>query len=215
MLKADLHIHTEYSMDCVTTLDELIERCLELDINCVAIADHGTAEGGLALKKKAPFTVIVAEEILTPEGEVMGMYLEKTIPSGISVEEAISSIREQNGLVCIPHPFDRLRPSAVKMNTFKRIADMVDIIEVFNARTILFQNRSRSEDIADRYNIKKSAGSDAHTLAEVGNVYLEMPAFSGRHDFLDALAGARICGKSTSPLAHFSSLKNRMKKRFG
>ncbi|MFC1846712.1 PHP domain-containing protein [Chloroflexota bacterium] len=215
MLKADLHIHTQYSMDCDISLDRLIERCLELEINCIAVADHGTAEGGLALKQKAPFTVIVAEEILTPEGEIMGMFLKETIPSGISVEEAINSIKEQNGLVCIPHPFDRLRPSAIKVDTFKKIAHKVDIIEAFNARTILFKNRNRTRAFAEEYNLKQSAGSDAHTLAEVGNAYVDMPSFNGREDFLDALAKGKICGKSTNPLTHFSSLKNRIKKRHG
>jgi len=202
-------------MDCNTPLDELIERCNWLGINCVAIADHGTAAGGLELKQKAPFTVIVAEEILTPEGEIMGMFLNKTIPSGISVEEAINSIREQDGLVCIPHPFDRFRPSAIKEDTLNRIADKLDIIEVFNARTLIFKNRNRVKAFARKYNLKQSAGSDAHTLAEIGNAYVEMPQFSGKEDFLNALAQGKICGKSTSPLAHFSSLKNRIKKRFG
>jgi predicted metal-dependent phosphoesterase TrpH len=201
-------------MDCTTSLDELIGRCIELGINCVAIADHGTVEGGLTLKEKAPFIVVVAEEILTPEGELMGMFLESTIPNGLSAEDTINNIKEQNGLVCIPHPFDRLRLSAIKMNTFSRIADKVDIIEVFNARTILFRNRNRIGAIAKKYSLKESAGSDAHTLAEVGNVYVEMPPFSSRDDFLDALAQAKICGRSTSPLVHFTSLKNRMKRRF-
>jgi len=66
MIKADFHIHTEYSVDSETPLPRIIERCLELGINCIAISDHGTIEGALELQKKAPFTVIVAEEIRTP-----------------------------------------------------------------------------------------------------------------------------------------------------
>ena len=96
-----------------------------------------------------------------------------------------------------------------------KIVDKVDIIEVFNARTIIFKNRNRIKEFAEKYNLKQSAGSDAHTLAEVGNAYVDMPQFSGRDDFLDALAQGKICGKSTNPLAHFSSLKNRVKKRYG
>ena len=213
MLKADLHIHTQYSIDCDISLDMLIERCLKLEINCVAIADHGTVEGALVFREKAPFRVIVAEEILTPDGEIMGMFLEETIPSGISTEEAIKHIRKQNGLVCIPHPLDRLRPSAIKMDVLEKIADTVDIIEFFNARTILFKNQSRIKSFSTKHNIELSAGSDAHTLAEVGNAYLEIPEFRDRNDFLEALAQAKICGKSTNPLAHFSSLKNRIRRK--
>ena len=75
MLKADLHIHTEYSMDCKMPLSQVIERCQQKGINCVAIADHGTVEGALKMQAIAPFKVIVAEEILTPHGEIMGMFL--------------------------------------------------------------------------------------------------------------------------------------------
>ena len=95
MLKADLHIHTRYSMDSSTSLEAIVSRCLELGINCIAIADHGTVTGALKMQSLAPFTVIVAEEILTPHGEIMGMFLKETIPSDSSVEETISQIRAQ------------------------------------------------------------------------------------------------------------------------
>ena len=90
MLKADFHIHTEYSMDCETPLNKIIERCLKVGINCIAIADHGTAEGGLRIQSMAPFPVIVAEEILTPDGEIMGMFLKETIPSGFSLTQSFN-----------------------------------------------------------------------------------------------------------------------------
>jgi len=215
LLKADFHIHTEYSIDCATPLDKLIERCLELGVNCVAIADHGTVEGALKLKEIAPFTVIVAEEILTPDGEVMGMFLEETIPSGITVTEAISRIRAQSGLVCIPHPFDIFRPSALGVNISEKVSGQIDIVEVFNARTLPFQNQNKAISFAEKHGLGKSAGSDAHTLPEIGNAYVEMPDFSNKDDFLEALAQGKIHGRKTNPLTHFASLKNRIVKRFG
>jgi predicted metal-dependent phosphoesterase TrpH len=72
MLKADLHIHTEYSLDCDTPIEKIVERCQELGINCLVVADHGTVEGAVQMKKFAPFQIIVAEEILTTQGEIMG-----------------------------------------------------------------------------------------------------------------------------------------------
>ena len=72
-------------MDCNTPLEKIIQRCLEIDINCIAVADHGTVEGALKMQDMAPFTVIVAEEILTPYGEIMGMFLKETVSSGLSV----------------------------------------------------------------------------------------------------------------------------------
>lgn len=215
MLKADLHIHTEYSIDCATPLDKLIDRCLEIGINCVAIADHGTVEGALKLKDIAPFKVIVAEEILTPDGEIMGIFLKETVPSGISASEAISRIREQNGLVCVPHPVDIFRPSALGAKNLEKIADQIDVVEVFNARTLPLQSQKKAMSIANKYNLGKSAGSDAHTLAEVGNTYIEMPEFNHRDDYIKALSQGRIHGHKTNPLMHFASLKNKMMKRLG
>lgn len=214
LLKADLHIHTEYSMDCNTSLNELIYRCLEIGINCIAIADHGTTEGAIKLKSMAPFPVIIAEELLTSNGEIMGMFLKETIPSGLSVLEAVSRIRAQDGLVCIPHPFDRLRPSALDSNILEEIVDQIDIIEVFNARTLPFQNLTKPQIFAQKYGIRQSAGSDAHTLSEIGNAYMEMPEFDGRDDFLQALAKGKIHGRRTNPFIHFYSLGNRIKKKF-
>ena len=213
-MKADLHIHTEYSRDSNTSLNKLINRCLELDINCVAIADHGTTEGALRLKSLAPFSVIVAEEILTPHGEIMGMFLKETIPSRLSVLETISQIKAQDGLVCIPHPFDRFRASALDSDIIEELIDQIDIIEVFNARTIPFQNLTKAHIFAQKHAITQSAGSDAHTVNEIGNAYMDLPEFNGRDDFLQALAKGKVCGHRTNPFAHFHSLGSRIKRKF-
>jgi|TARA_B100000315_G_C14493745_1_gene548888 hypothetical protein len=212
-MKADLHMHTKYSEDSNISLDKLINRCLKLSINCVAIADHGTTEGALKLKDLAPFTVIIAEEILTPHGEIMGMFLKETIPSHLSVLETISRIKDQDGLVCIPHPFDRFRASALDNSVIEEIIDQIDIVEVFNARAIPFQNLNKAHVFAQKHAIAQSAGSDAHTLAEVGHAYVEMPEFSGRGDFLQALTKGKVCGRRTNPYVHFYSLSNRIKRK--
>ncbi len=217
MLKADLHIHTKYSSDCNTPLEKIINRCLEIGINCIAISDHGTTEGALKMQSIAPFAVIVAEEILTPHGEIMGMFLKETIPSGLSVEQTISRIRAQGGLVCIPHPFDIFRPSALDSGIIEKIVDQIDIIEAFNSRAPLPQSSTKAQTFADKYGIAKSAGSDAHTIGEIGNAYVEMPEFNGRDDFLNALAKGKVLGHRTNPLIHFVSgwakLKSSLKRQ--
>ena len=217
MLKADLHIHTEYSSDCNTPLEKIINRCLEIGINCIAVADHGTIEGALKMQKIAPFPVIVAEEILTPHGEIMGMFLKETIPSGLSVEQTISQIKAQGGLINIPHPFDTFRPSALDSGIIEKIVDQIDIIEAFNSRAPLPQSSTKAQTFADKYGIAKSAGSDAHTIGEIGNAYVEMPEFNGRDDFLNALAKGKVLGHRTNPLIHFVSgwakLKSSLKRQ--
>jgi len=214
LLKADLHIHTKYSMDCSTPLEKIIDRCLKIGINCIAVCDHGTAEGAIKLKSMAPFKVIVAEEILTPHGEIMGMFLQETIPSGMSVEQTLAQIRTQGGLVCVPHPFDTFRQSALGDKVTETIAAQIDVVEVFNSRASLLRDSTKADHFAEKYGIAKSAGSDAHTASEIGNAYVEMPEFSDRDDFLQALRMGKIVGHRTNPMIHFNSLWARIKNKF-
>lgn len=214
MLKADLHIHTKYSMDCNTSLEKIIERCQELGVSCIAIADHGTIEGASKMQSLAPFTVIVAEEILTHHGEIMGMFLKESIPSGLSVEQTISQIRAQGGLVCIPHAFDLFRPSALGAKVVEELAEQIDVMEVFNSRSPLLRSSAKAQVFAEKYDITKSAGSDAHTIDEIGHAYVEMAEFKGKDDFLQVLAKGKISGYRTNPLTHFSSTWAKLKKRF-
>jgi len=214
LLKVDLHVHTEYSLDCGTPLDKIVGRCIEKRVNCIAIADHGTTEGALKLQKTAPFTIIVAEEILTPHGEIMGMFLKETIPSGLSVAETISRIKAQDGLVCVPHPFDFFRQSALRNHILNEIADQIDIIEVFNARSLPPQQSAKVRAFAKKHGIVQGVGSDAHTLREIGNAYVEMPEFEGKDDFLKALAMGKIHGHTTNPFIHFASIWNKLRKRW-
>lgn len=213
MLKADLHIHSQYSMDCQTSLDKIISRCLELKINCIAIADHGTAEGGLAMQKIAPFKVIIAEEILTTEGEIMGMFLKETIPSGITPREAIKRIREQDGLVNIPHPFETIRGSALKDKIIDEIAQDIDLMEVLNSRSPFPANSNKAKDFALKHHIPGGAGSDAHTIYEIGNAYIEIPDFNTKEEFLEAVAQGKICGKRSGVFVHFFSTWAKVKSK--
>ncbi len=214
MLKADLHIHTKYSMDCNNILETIINRCLELGINCIAVADHGTATGALRMQSLAPFTVIVAEEILTPHGEIMGMFLKETIPSHQSVEQTIAEIRAQGGLVCIPHLFDAIRGSTLDSKTVEEIIENIDVIEVFNSRSPLLNISAKARAFAEKHGIAQSAGSDAHTLHEIGNACVEMPEFNGKDEFLQALAKGKISGRRTNPLIHVTTTLAKLKAQF-
>jgi predicted metal-dependent phosphoesterase TrpH len=213
LLKADLHIHTAYSMDCTMSLEQIIARCLEVGINCLAVADHNAIEGAIKMREIAPFPIIVSEEILTSNGEIIGMFLSQEIPSRLSAEETVARIRAQGGLVCVPHPCDRLRFSVFRDQVFEDIMPEVDIIEVFNARSLSPGSSTRARQMAQKYGKLASAGSDAHTLAEIGNACVEMPEFNGKEEFLASLAQGKISGNKASPTVHFTSTWARLKKR--
>lgn len=214
MLKADFHMHTEYSMDCEMALGDIIKTCREKGLTCVNICDHGTVEGALKMKEIAPFKVIVSEEILTSHGEIMGMFLKETIPSGsISVEEAISKIKEQGGLVCLPHPFDPFRGLSLSGEEVEELADKVDIVEIFNARSPINSTADKAIDYANRHQIPGTAGSDSHTLREIGHTYMEIPDFEKPEELLEALHHGSITRKKASILVHLNSTWTKIKRK--
>ncbi len=213
LLKADFHIHTKYSMDCDTALEDIISRCLETGINCIAIADHASIEGALKMQSLAPFPVIIAGEILTPQGEIMGMFLKEGVPAGLPIEQAISRIKAQGALVCLPHPFDTLRGLKLDGKRLEELVEQIDIIELFNARSLLLRDSTKARAFAKKHGIPGTAGSDAHTPNEIGNTYVEMPEFDGRDDFLQALRKGGITKHKSSPLVHFGSTWARLKSR--
>ncbi len=212
MLKADFHVHTCYSMDTETSLEEIIARCEETGINCLTISDHGNIEGALKMQSLAPFKVIVAEEILTHEGEIIGMFLKEEIPSGISIEEAISQVKAQGGLVCLPHPFDPLRGLKLSRNKLEEIIGQIDIIEVFNARSPFPGPETKAMALALKYNLPGTAGSDAHSTGEIGGTYVEMPEFNDSKDFLQALRRGTISRSRASIFVHFRTTWTKIKK---
>ena len=214
MLKADFHIHTKYSMDCHNELEDIVKRCQKLGLTCIAIADHDAVEGGLELQKIAPFKVIVAEEVQTYNGEVMGMFLKKRIASGIPLQQAIAAIKEQGGLVNIPHPFDPMRGLRLNAEEFNKLALQIDLIEVFNARVPTAQTNTKAENFARQHNLPGTAGSDSHSIAEMGSVAVTMNDFNTPAEFLAAIKTATIQGKRASPFVHFHSTVAKIKKIF-
>lgn len=201
-------------MDCHNELDEIVLRCQELNINCIAISDHDATEGAFKLQAVAPFKVIIAEEVLTPSGEVMGLFLKEHIASGLSIERAIDNIRAQGGLVSIPHPFDPMRGLRLNEKGWEQIVGQIDILEVFNARCPFGKPATKAKSYANKHNLPGIAGSDAHSLGEIGNVIVEMPDFNTPQEFLQSLRKARINGKRSSPLVHLNSTWSKIRRAF-
>jgi predicted metal-dependent phosphoesterase TrpH len=204
-MKVDFHVHTCYSKDSLTLLETVIERCQRRGLDKVAITDHNTIAGALALREMAPELVIVGEEIKTPTGELIAYFLEEEIPKGLSAGETIARIRAQGGVVGVSHPLDRLRREAMRWANLMEIIDQVDALEVFNARTIFPADNRRAEELARQRGLLVTAGSDAHAACEIGQAYVEMPPFNGKEEFMESIAQGQIVGRLSAPWIHFIS----------
>ncbi|MGH2927908.1 MAG: PHP-associated domain-containing protein, partial [Solirubrobacteraceae bacterium] len=139
--------------------------------------------------------IIVGEEIRTRDGDVIGLFLTERIPYVLPLEEVVGRIRDQGGLVYVPHPFDQGRSSLGRVLPGLCAAGSVDVIEVFNAKIADPALNDEAARLAARFGLPGGAGSDAHDAPGVGAAYLEMPDFDGPASFLGALAQARVTGE--------------------
>jgi len=208
-VRVDLHMHSRYSRDCRNSLDGIIKTCQKKGLNVICVTDHNEIEGALRLRDMSPLPVIVGEEIKTDSGEILAYFIETHIPAGLPPAETIQRIRDQGGVVSIPHPFDGLRHEAMRQANVTRIVDLVDAIEVFNARCLLPSYNREAAAFAKERGLPATAGSDAHTLAEIGGAYLEMPYFSSRDEFLKILPLAQVHGHLSLPIVHLASTVNK------
>lgn len=198
------------------SLDQLVETLRRRKVDVIAVTDHNEIEGALALRRLAPegLRVIVAEEIKTSEGEIIGLFLDRLVPRGLSPEETVSLIKEQGGLVVIPHPFDRLRNSRLREGAISRIVGSIDAIEVHNARVHLSADWRRAFDFAREHRLAITAGSDSHVAGELGRTYVELAPFEtgNAQSFLASLKEATLVGQAVSPFVHIFSTLNKLKR---
>ena len=216
MLKVDLHTHTHFSPDSEATPEAIVARCLEVGLGCIAVTDHNTIDGALAVQRLAPFPIIVGEEIRSADGEIIGLFLQEPVPRGLPAAETARLIKAQGGLVSIPHPFDRFRRAVIGEAGLREVLPYADIVEVFNARNTFESSDRRAAALAQRHGLLRSAVSDAHTPYELGRAYVEMREFDlTPNDLIAALAEGRPAGLRTTPLIHCLTTMTKLKRRLG
>jgi predicted metal-dependent phosphoesterase TrpH len=205
----DLHMHTSWSHDCLVDSEELVDQAEEEGLGAIAVTDHNAFGGALEaveLARDRPLTVIPGEEIKTAgQGEVIGLFLKEEIPRGLTFADTIAAIREQGGLVYLPHPFDRMHAIPDAATLHKHLAD-IDVFEVYNARLLFEQYNDEAMRFARKYNLTMGAGSDAHVLQGLGTGGLRMRAFRDPEEFLVSLRSAEILRRPRS-LAYLQALK--------
>ena len=207
-------MHTNYSPDSLLKPERLVERCIQVGLNCIAVTDHNTTDGAFAVREIAPFMVIIAEEVATSEGEVTGLFLQETIPRGLSPVETAKRIKEQGGLVSLPHPFDRFRSEVITRSGIEDVLPYADIVEVFNSRNNMDADNRKAYEFAEEHGLLTSGVSDAHTAIELGRTYVIMPEFDGTPEgFKQSLAQGEIHARKMSPLIHAVTTMTKLRKK--
>ncbi len=213
--RGDFHMHTYFSYDCLVSPRALVERCNDVGFNCIAVTDHNSIEGALAVKEIAPFNVIIGAEIKSTAGEITGLFLQEIVPPGLSPIETIKRIKEQGGLVSIPHPFTGGGRSALNKSTTLDVLPYVDLIEGFNARTMNVLDNRSAKAFAYEHQLPITAVSDAHTTRELGQTYNEFNGYDGSPEsFIAAITDANRYEIAASKFVHVYSTLNKFVQKF-
>jgi len=198
LVDIDLHMHTDHSPDCATPVEVLLETARAQGLGAIAITDHNEISGALEARKlseRIGVEVIVAEEVKTADqGEVIGLFLSEKIERGMSLAETIAEIRRQDGLVYVPHPFDRLH-SVPDYEHLLEVVEDIDILEVFNPRIAIDAFNEEAVRFASKYGVVPGAGSDSHVAQGLGSVKIRLRQFDGPREFLEAMRDAEIVRK--------------------
>jgi len=211
---ADFHIHTRFSRDSILTEEKFIEKAIERGLTHVCVTNHNNVEGAVAVRDKVAqlgladqLTVILGEEVSTTDGEVVGIFLTRTIPRGLSANETADEIHRQGGLVSIPHPFDPFRGSHIREAPLRNLAEMgkIDAIEVFNCRVTFQRHNLEAAEFANRYGIPAIAASDSHSSFEVAMAFNAMPAFDSAEELKASLTDNDWHASRSSVLIHLTT----------
>jgi hypothetical protein len=213
----DLHCHTRASFDSLSSPAAVVRAAVARGLTHLAITDHDRIDGALEARELAarlaaggadPLTVIVGEEVRTADGDLIGVFLDRPVPPGMSASDTVAAIREQGGLVGIPHPFDRFRGTLARDGGMHDVVPLVDWIEAHNAR-IVGRGNERAAELAAERGLPGVAVSDAHTVLEVGIAYSILAGEPSTADGLRAALGdvrlvpgrASVVARLVTPIA--------------
>lgn len=209
VMRMDLHCHTEVSHDCKTPLRDIPGWMLRTNTRVIAVTDHDQYRGGPELRRIIAdmglddrLSVVCGEEVTTSEGELIGLFLKERIPPKLTPEETVRAIKAQGGLVLLQHGFDPLKRYRLRPEATARIQDDIDIVETFNSRLSRHHwNREAARWAEAHGHLPQSAGSDAHTLRDIGEAWVETPfrLIATPEDLLRALRLGQVAGHWTHP----------------
>jgi predicted metal-dependent phosphoesterase TrpH len=218
LLKFDMHIHTWYSHDSAVDPAAVVRLWKKRRI-LPLVSDHNSIAGSEAvfeeISRISPdVPVIIAEEISTSEGEIIGLFLNEEIPPFLPAAETLDRIQDQGALSIVPHPFCTYRSSAIRRDTLQEIVGRVDIIEGYNARVLTDDENMMARFFAQEHNKPISVGSDAHTPLELGRCFMQLEPFSEPSDLVAALREASVRFRLMHPSIHYLTKVVKLAKSF-
>ena len=196
--KVDLHTHSIISHDGGLRAKDYTKIIQEKRVDFVAITDHNEIKFARMMQQQLGEHIIIGEEIGTTEGEIIGLFLEQVVPGGLTPEKTVQEIKAQNGLVYIPHPFETFR-KGLKRDALERIANDIDIVEVFNGRGKWRGKNDLAQAFATEKNLAMASSSDAHCFLGIGKTFSEIDDVPVQRHFMKILRNADL-RKGYAPL---------------
>ncbi len=214
MLACDLHVHSNFSKDGESSIEEILKRAEEAGLDAIAITDHDTVDGvKRALACTTTVLVIPGIEVSTKQGHLLVLGVTDVIPAGLDVIVTVEIARRMGALAILPHPYHMWRHGVARRK--KAGMDIVDAVEVFNSRYIVGSANTKAARIAKRLGKPCVGGSDAHNARFVGFGRTFVDAEKNVPAILDAIRAGKVsCGGKKTPLRTYThqSINNTWKK---
>ncbi len=212
-IRLDLHLHSRASWDCLSDPEAILEQAWARRVHRVAITDHNLLDLSLEMHRRYPDRVIPGEEVRTAEGmDLIGLFIRTGIPKGTPAREACRRIRDEGGIIYLPHPYAPGKGASGRHAG--ALAPVVDVVEVFNARLHPGRLNEPALTLARTHGKLQGAGSDAHTVGEVGGGWVDVPPHENTPEaLLAALAHGQVGGRTTPYRVHLASTWAKLRKK--
>jgi predicted metal-dependent phosphoesterase TrpH len=194
--KFDMHVHSVYSGDSLNEPGDIVESFEKSGV-LPLVCDHNRTAGSEVvcheLREIDPdLPVILAEEIMTGQGEIVGLFLTDCVPGFLDIRETLDIIHDQGGLALVPHPFCFFRGSTLWEDYRAEAIAEIDIVEGFNARVVYARDNAAAREFALRNNKPISVGSDSHRPQDLGQYWLELEPFSTPQELMRSLRAETV-----------------------